>query len=158
MPVVALAGTVATMDVEDQRVMEVAGVPLKVTVLVPCAEPKFVPMMATEVPTSPEFGVRLAIVGVGATEYVNWSALLVALVPAWVTTVTFTVPVPAGETAVMLVAEFTVIPVAGTVPKFTEVAPAKPVPMIVTEVPPVVGPLAGPMPVTTGAAAVAAMV
>lgn len=82
----------------------------------------------------------------------------VALVPAGVTTVTCTVPAPAGETAVILVAEFTVMPVAGSVPKFTAVAPVKPVPTIVTEVPPVDAPVAGPMAVIVGAAAVAEIV
>jgi hypothetical protein len=38
---------------------------------------------------------------------VNWSAELVALVPPEVVTVTFTVPVPAGLTAVIDVAELT---------------------------------------------------
>jgi hypothetical protein len=66
-PVVAPAGTVATIDVEVQSEMEVAGVPLKVTVLVPCDEPKLVPMMATELPTRPELGVRLLMTGVGTT-------------------------------------------------------------------------------------------
>lgn len=75
-----------------------------------------------------------------------------------VTTVTCTVPAPAGETAVILVAEFSVKLVAGIVPKFTEVTPVKLVPMTVTEVPPAAGPVAGPIPVTVGAAADATMV
>jgi hypothetical protein len=37
---------------------------LNVTVLVPCVEPKFVPVMVTEEPTAPEVGDRLLIVGV----------------------------------------------------------------------------------------------
>src|SRR5439155_511374 len=41
-------------------------------------------------------------------EYVNRSAALVGLVPAGVVTVTSTVPLPFGETAVIDVAEFTV--------------------------------------------------
>lgn len=40
--------------------------------------------------------------------------------PAEVVTVTCTEPVPAGETAVMLVEEFTVTLRAATVPKLTE--------------------------------------
>ena len=83
----------------------------------------------------------------------NKSAALVALLPADVTTVTCTEPVPAGETAVMLVVEFTVTLVAVVVPKFTEAPLAKLVPMTVTEVPPAVEPLAGPIPDTVGAEA-----
>ena len=74
--------------------------------------------------------------------------------PAGVVTVTFTVPVPAGLSAVIVVALTTVKPVAGFVPKSTAVAPVKPVPVIVTKVPPAAGPLVGLMPVTVGAAAV----
>ena len=43
----------------------------------------------------------------------NWSAADVADVPPGVVTVTSTVPVPAGEVAVIEVAELTVTPVAG---------------------------------------------
>ena len=67
-------------------------------------------------------------------------------------TVTFTVPVPAGLSAVMVVSLTTVTSVAAVVPKSTAVAPVKPVPVIVTEVPPAVGPLFGLTPVTVGAA------
>ena len=54
--------------------------------------------------------------------------------------------------AVICVAELTVTLVAAIVPKSTAVAPVKPVPVIVTDVPPLVGPAAGLMPVTAGAA------
>ncbi len=75
--------------------------------------------------------------------------------PPGVVTVTSTVPVPAGLSAVMVVSLTTIRPVAGLVPKSTLVAPAKPVPVIVTEVSPASGPLVGLMPVTVGAAMVA---
>lgn len=81
-----------------------------------------------------------------------------ALIPAEVVTVTCTEPVPAGAMAVMLVAEFTVTLSAATVPKLTEEALVKLVPMMVTEVPPDVEPLAGPIPDTVGAEAEAVMV
>ena len=56
--------------------------------------------------------------------------------PDGVVTTTFRlVPEPAGTTAVILVAELTVIEVAAVPPKVTEVAPVKPVPVIVTEAP-----------------------
>jgi hypothetical protein len=52
-------------------------------------------------------------------------------------------PVPAGETAVIEVAEFTVTLAAGAEPNFTTLSPVKLAPVIVTEVPPAVGPLCG---------------
>ena len=54
-------------------------------------------------------------------------------VPAGVVTVTSTVPVPAGLSAVIEVSLTTVRLVAGAVPKSTAVAPVKPVPVIVTD-------------------------
>lgn len=62
LPVVAAAGTGTTMLVAPQLVGEDAA-PLKVTVLVPCVTPKFVPVMVTEVPTVPEPGLKLAMAG-----------------------------------------------------------------------------------------------
>jgi hypothetical protein len=71
-------------------------------------------------------------------------------------TVTSTVPAaPDGEVAVMLVALLTVKVVAAVAPNFTAVAPVKLVPVIVTDVPPVVGPLVGLMEVTEGGGAAA---
>jgi len=61
-----------------------------------------------------------------------------------------TVPAPAGAVAVIDVAELTVKPVALATPNFTTVAPARLVPVIVTEVPPVVGPDAGATDVIVG--------
>ena len=61
-------------------------------------------------------------------------------------------PVPAGLSAVIVVSLTTVEFVAGVVPKSTAVAPVKPVPVIVTNVPPAAGPLVGLRPVTVGAA------
>ena len=40
-----------------------AVVPANVTVLLPCVEPKKVPVIVTEVPTSPMFGDKAVIVG-----------------------------------------------------------------------------------------------
>ena len=70
--------------------------------------------------------------------------------PPAVVTVTSTVPVPAGDVAVMDVAVFAVT-VAVTVPNFTAVALPRLVPVIVTEVPPAAKPVTGEMPVTVGA-------
>ena len=66
-------------------------------------------------------------------------------------TVMSTVLVPAGDVTVIDVAELTVKLGAGLVPKSTPDAPVKPVPVIVTEVPPAAGPLTGLRPVTVGA-------
>ena len=38
-------------------------IPLKVTVLVPCVEPKFFPVIVTDVPTTPDAGERLVMEG-----------------------------------------------------------------------------------------------
>jgi hypothetical protein len=77
----------------------------------------------------------------------------VALVPPTLVTVMSTVPAAcAGEVAVMEVALLTVNVVAAVAPKLTAVAPVKPVPVIVTEVPPVSGPFVGLTFVTVGAA------
>ena len=57
---------------------------------------------------------------------------------------------PAGEVAVIEVALLTVKVVAAVAPNFTAVAPVKLVPVMVTEVPPAVGPEVGLTPVTVG--------
>ena len=67
-------------------------------------------------------------------------------------TLTSTVPVPAGDVAVIWVAELTVKVVAAVAPKITAVAPVNPVPVIVTVVPPDVGPDVGEIEVAAGAA------
>ena len=64
--------------------------------------------------------------------------------PAGAVTVTSTGPAdPAGEVAVMEESEFTMKLVAGVEPKLTAVAPVKRVPVMVTLVPPAVGPELG---------------
>jgi hypothetical protein len=66
---------------------------------------------------------------------------------------TSTVPTPcAGDTAVIDVGPFTKNDVAAVPPNDTAVAPVNPVPVIVTEVPPAVGPLVGFTPLTEGGA------
>jgi hypothetical protein len=64
LPVVAPPGTGAEMLVALHAV-GVDATPLNFTVLVPCVAPKFVPVITTDVPTTPEVGLRLVIVGVG---------------------------------------------------------------------------------------------
>ena len=70
-----------------------------------------------------------------------------------ITVTSFTLE-PAGLTAVIVVPLITTTSVAGVVPKSTAVAPVNPEPVIVTVVPPAVGPLFGLTPVTVGAAVV----
>jgi hypothetical protein len=132
LPVVAPAGTGATMLVALQLV-GAAVVPLNVNVLAPCVAPKFAPVTVTEAPTTPEVGLRLAMLGPG-TLTVKLTPLL-ATPPTVMTT--FPVVAPAGTSAVMLVAlqlvGVAVVPLNLTVlvpceaPKFA--------PAIVTEVP-----------------------
>jgi hypothetical protein len=145
-PVAALAGAGTTTRVEDQLV-GVAVVPLNLTVLVPCAEPKLVPLMVTDVPSGPLVGERLVRVGVAGAVTVKVSALL-----ATPPTVTTTPPVAAlaGTGTTIPVADqlvgVAVVPLNLTV--LVPCAAPKFVPAIVTEVPTV--PLEGERLVTVG--------
>src|SRR2546426_1172743 len=137
LPVVAAAGTCTEMPVVLQNV-GVADVPLKVTVLVPCADPKLVPVIVTCVPTGPEVGLRLVMLGGGMT--VKMTPLLAR--PLMMTT---TLPVTAdvGTETVMLVG-LQLVGVATAPLKLTVLVPwadPKLVPVIVTCVP--TGPEAG---------------
>jgi hypothetical protein len=143
------AGLTAVIEVAELTVKLVAAVVPNCTAVAPV---KPVPVTVTLLPPAVGPLVGLMPVTVGAALYVNWSAELVALVPPEVVTVTFTVPVPAGLTAVIEVADLTVKLVAAVVPNCTAVAPMKPVPVTVTLLPPAVGPLVGLMPITVGAA------
>jgi len=98
LPDVAPFGTGTTMLVALQLV-GAAAAPLKVTVLVPCEAPKFAPLIVTEVPTGPEVGERLVMLGETAT--VNPAGLLGT--PPTVTTI-LPVVAPAGTGTTMLVA------------------------------------------------------
>ncbi len=40
-----------------------AVIPLNMTLLEPCVDPKFVPVIRTDVPTGPEFGDKLVMLG-----------------------------------------------------------------------------------------------
>ena len=68
----------------------------------------------------------------------NWADA----VPFGVVTVNVTIPLPAGLVAVICVSLSTVKPLAA-VPNATAVVPVKPVPVMVTLVPPAAGPLDG---------------
>ena len=71
--------------------------------------------------------------------------------PPGVVTITSITPTePEGEVADICVVELTVTPVAALLPNITDVAPVRLVPVMVTEVPPVVRPLVGEIPVMVG--------
>jgi len=98
---------------------------------------KFVPVITTEVPTTPDAGAKLAIVGAATT--VN--ALADVAEDAGLATVMGPLVVPAATVAVICVALFTVNPLAGVPLNATAVMPVRLVPVITTDVP--TGPLVG---------------
>jgi hypothetical protein len=129
-PVVVPTGTGVTIALELQ-LFGVAFTPLNVTVLVPCVEPKLDPVMVTEVPTGPDGGDKLEMLGTGT---VNVTGLLGA--PPAVTT-TGPLPAPAGTGTTILV-PLQLVGVAGIPLKVTVLEPCvvpKFDPVIVTEVP-----------------------
>jgi hypothetical protein len=127
-PVVAPAGTVATIDVLLQ-LLTAAPIPLNFTVLVPCVAPKFDPAIVTAAPTGPELGVKVESTGVEIT--VNGKPLLD---PATVVTTTFPVVAPTGT--VVTIDVLLQLLTAATIPlNFTALAPCvapRLVPAIVT--------------------------
>jgi hypothetical protein len=114
--------------------------------------------MVTVVPPAvvPVVGEMPVTVGVvTAAVYVYWSADEVADVPPGVVTVTSTVPAePAGAVAVIDVSLTNVYDDAAVLPNITPVTPVKPLPEMVTDVPPAAVPVVGEMPVTVGTGAV----
>ena len=82
--------------------------------------------------------------------YVNLSVSEEVLVPSVRVMVTLTIPKPAGDVAVIWLAELTVNAGSAMSPNVTAVISVNPVPVIVTAVPPAVGPLAGVMLVIAG--------
>jgi hypothetical protein len=100
LPVVAPLGTLATMLPALQLVIEAVS-PLKSTVLVPWLLPKFEPVMVTDVPTAPELGERLVIVG---NEVPSVTVKITQLLPTPPTAiVTQPVVAPLGTGTTMLV-------------------------------------------------------
>jgi len=97
LPVVAPLGAGTTIEVALQLVGD-ATVPLNVTVLVPWVAPKFVPVIVTEVPTVPDVGDRVLMVGGAVT--VKETPLLTE--PLTVTT-TFPLVAPLGTGTVIKV-------------------------------------------------------
>ena len=130
-PVVAPLGTGATIEVALQ-LEGVAVVPLNLTVLVPCVAPKFVPVIVTEVPTTPDVGATVLIFGAATTV----KLLPFDAVPLTVTTI-FPVVAPVGTVATIEV-ELQLVAVAVVPLNFTVLVPCvvpNPEPVIVTEAP-----------------------
>lgn len=103
------------------------------TVLAPWVDPKFVPVRVTEVPTAPELGD--AVVMLGAATTVN---AFPALDDPLTVTTTLPLVVPVGTTATIDVALQVEIVVAAVPLNFTVLDPRvvpKPVPVIVMEAP-----------------------
>ena len=126
-PVVAFAGTVAVMDVEDDAVMT-AATPLKVT---ESGEIKFVPFMVTLLPISPELGVKELMVGGGTDATVK----LVELVTGVPFETDIGPDVALAGTVVVIVVEVKLLTVATTPLNVTESGVLKYVPFMVTVVP-----------------------
>lgn len=128
-PVVAPAGTVATSCVDETSV-KLALVPSNATTVAP---PRFVPLIVTDVPTGPRVGENDEIDGdCVATVTVKLDELVA--VPTGVVTPIGPLVAPAGTVAVIDVSDVTLneAPVPLNV---TDVAPVKPDPEIVTDVP-----------------------
>ena len=141
-PVVAPAGTVAVILVEDLTTKDAVTL-LKRTTVAPV---KFVPVIVTEVPTRPEVGENEVMVGAATT--VN----LVELVAVPFRLVTEIGPelAPGGTVAVICVDEFTVKD-AEVLLNLTPVTLVKFMPRMLTEVP--AAPLMGENDVMVGAPA-----
>lgn len=144
------AGVTTVTDVALTLVTDRPAVPPKVTDDVPV---KFVPVIVTDVPPAAGPDDGEIPVTVGAARYVNPPANVPDKRLVMFVTTTSAVPFPAGVTAVIDVSETTTAFVAAFPPIVT-VAPArKPVPVIVTDVPPDGKPLFGEIAVTVGCAA-----
>jgi len=144
---IGAAGAVAVIEVSLLIVYAADRVP-KCTEVAPV---KPVPVILTMVPPEygPDVGEMLVITG---GTYVNWSADEVADVPSGVVTVISTVPRfdADGLVAVIEVSLLNVNDDAADWPNITAVTPVKPLPVMVTTVPPVFGPVVGETLVITG--------
>ena len=120
LPVVARDGTFATMLVLLQLTIVVAFVPLKVTVLLPWDDPKFEPVIVTELPIAAEVGLRLEIWG---PITVKVTLLLLATPPTATTTGPAPSAAPEGTLATMLVSLQLVMEVAFVPLKVTVLEP-----------------------------------
>ncbi|MBD0688823.1 hypothetical protein BG452_05355 [Streptomyces sp. CBMA123] len=121
------AGTVAVICVADTTVNDEALTAPNRTAVTPVNP---LPVSVTTDPAAPDAGLTEPITG-AATAYVNATPLLVAP-HHHATTVTCTVPDPAGTVAVIWVSDSTVNDEALTAPNRTAVTPSNPLPVSVT--------------------------
>jgi hypothetical protein len=146
------AGEVVVISVSETTVNEAAAVVPKWTDVAPV---KVVQVIVTGVPPAVGPDVGEIALTVGSAANLKWSAGEVAEVPPAVVTVTSTVAAAwAGEVVVILELE-TAVKETAVVPKCTAVAPVKWVPVIVTRVPPAIGPEVGETAWTAGRGAAA---
>jgi hypothetical protein len=150
------AGIVAVIVVVLITETFVAALPSTLTVA-PEEMKKPVPVIVTAVPPAagPDAGATPVTVGGGGTTYVNASANVPLCVSEFVT-VTLTDPAPcAGVVPMSILVLLTTVmmPVTGLPPMLTVAPAAKPVPVIVSDVPPRVVPEFGATLVTVGAGA-----
>ncbi len=144
LPVVAPEGTLVVIFVPAEFTSKLAETPLNFTDVAPV---KFDPLMVTDVPTGPLVGEKELIVGVA--EVVTVKSVALVAVPPGVVTMILPEVAPEGTLVVILVpAEFT-LKFAETPLNFTDVAPVKFDPLMVTDVP--TGPLLGEKEVIVGA-------
>lgn len=118
----AIVGTVAVIDVLDQDVT-VAAVDPKSTAELPWDEPKFEPLIVTDVPSGPDVGLKLEMTGAALAGGVLVGDVTVKVDPLltlpFASTVTLTVPAAiVGTVAVMAVFDQDVT-VAAVEPKST---------------------------------------
>lgn len=142
------AAITALMVVDETTVKLATATPLNLTLLAPS---KFVPVMVMAVPPRvvPSVGATPNMVGTDMSMFSNTASLVTE--PFGVVTVTSLSPaVPAGVVAIIEVAEATTKLGDATAPTVTLVAPVKFVPVKVSAVPPVMGPLPGATPESVG--------
>lgn len=141
------AGVVAVIWVVSVQVTPVAAVPPMVTAR-ELPDTKFEPVIVTAVPPAIDPVAGDILANVIGPIYVNTPGAVVLDAPSpFVITTSFAPAVPAGVTAVMWVASTKVTLVAAAPPTVTAREPpeTKFVPVIVTVVPPAIGPVAGVM-------------
>lgn len=141
-PVLRPVPATTTNCVAEAEVTDLTGTPPIVMLVKPV---KFVPVIVTVVPELPLVGVKLVIVGAGATTVTVKLAALVAVPPPVVTLIK---PL-AGAKALIEVPPAPIAKDAAVAPNLTLVAPPKLAPLITTSCP--TGPLAGEKPLMLGA-------
>src|SRR5262249_25820865 len=137
-------GEVAVIWLALSTVKEPAALLPNLTAVAP---EKLVPVMVTLLPpdVGPVFGLTLATVGgpTCACTSPYWSAALRGLATTAPATVTGTASMPAGEVGVIWVVRLRVKEPAALLPNLTAVTSEKLVPVMVTLVPPCIGPVFG---------------